>query len=129
MTEPPPPADDLPPPEPAAPEPRKDFDPRRRSVFPPSAQPSNEPIGFIQVVGLALLGILAFIVMLFVLTALVAATNPITGAVIAVVAIAALFAIRKRAGPSRVLGAFTIGAGIALVVFGGCMVLVFSMKR
>lgn len=122
MTEnPPPPPEDAPPRQP-------DFDPRRRSMFPPKEPLPAEPLGFAGVLGLALLGLFSFLLTIGVIASTIASSQPIAGAVIVLVAIIALFVIRKRSGPSRPLGAVIVGVGVAIAVFGGCMLILATMK-
>ena len=42
--------------------------------------------------------------------------------------VAVLFVIRKRTGPSPLLGAVVVGATAALVIFGGCMLILMNAK-
>lgn len=103
--------------------------PPRRSVFPPAEPRPDTTTGFAEVVGRAVLGIVTFVIAVVGYTMLMSATEqPAVGAIAAVVVVAALFAIRKRSGPSPLLGAVTVGASVALVVFGGCTLLIYSLK-
>ena len=117
-----------PPPPGEAPPPRRDFDPRRRSPFPPKEPLPAEPLGCAGVLGLAVLGLFSFLLTIGVIASTIASSQPVVGAVIVIVAIVALFVIRKRAGPSRPLGAVIVGVGVAIAVFGGCMLILATMK-
>jgi hypothetical protein len=129
MTEnPPPPADETPSP------PKPDFDPRRPMFQ--SAQSPREPAGCGAIIGRVLLGSVSFVISIVVFVMIMAALEPATGASaggalmigIDVALVAILFAIRKRTGPSPLLGAVVVGATVALVVFGGCMLILMNGK-
>ena len=125
MTEnpPPPPRD-----EPSPPPPRTDFDPWRPTSRP--GQSSDEPAGCAAIIGRALLGTVSFVIAIVVFMSLTATVSdqPWIGVVIAGALVAGLFVVRKRSGPSPLLGAVVVGVTVAFVVFGGCMLLLSSFK-
>jgi len=125
MTEHPPP----PPPEEPAPPPRNEFDPRRRPFGAPQPS-SDEPAGCAAVIGRVLLGVVSFVISMIVFMSIVATASdkPLIGVVIAGALVAGMFVIRKRSGPSPLLGAAVVGVTVAFVVFGGCMLLLSSFK-
>jgi len=125
VTENPPP----PPAEEPAPPPRTDFDPRRRTFGAPQ-QPSDEPAGCAAVIGRVLLGTVSFVISMIVFMSIVATASeqPLIGVVIAGALVAGMFVIRKRSGPSPLLGAAVVGVTVAFVVFGGCILLLSSFK-
>ena len=124
MTENPPP----PPPDEPSPPPRTEFDPWRPTVRP--GQPSDEPAGCAAIIGRTLLGIVSFVISIVVFISLAASASdqPLIGVVIAGALVAGLFVVRKRSGPSPLLGAVVVGVTAAFVVFGGCMLLLSSFK-
>src|SRR5690349_609531 len=101
-----------PPPPPNQPEPptRSDFDPRR-PMFRPAQPPSDEPAGCAAVIGRVLLGTVSFVISIVVFISIVAtaSSQPWIGVVIAGALVAGLFVIRKRSGPSPLLGAVVVG--------------------
>ena len=97
-------------------------------MFPPKPALPAEPLGCAGVLGLALLGMMSFLMTIGVIASTIASSQPVVGAVIVLVAVIALFVIRKRTGPSRPLGAVIVGVGVAIVVFGGCMLILATMK-
>jgi hypothetical protein len=125
MTETPPP----PPPDEPSPPPPSSFDPRR-PMFRPAQPPSDEPAGCGAIVGRILLGTVSFVISIVVFMSIVAtaSSQPWIGVAIAAALVAGLFVIRKRAGPSPLLGAVVVGVTVAFVVFGGCMLLLSSFK-
>ena len=124
MTENPPP----PPDEPVPPS-RHELDPRRRA-FGMRPQSSDEPAGCAVVIGRVLLGTVSFVIsiVVFISIAATASEQPWIGVVIAGALVAGMFVIRKRSGPSPLLGAAVVGVTVAFVVFGGCMLLLSSFK-
>jgi hypothetical protein len=93
-----------------------------------------EPVGCGALIGRVLLGIVSFVMSIVVFIMIMAAIEPDTGAskggalmiAIDVVLVAVLFVIRRRTGPSPLLGAVVVGATVALVVFGGCMLILMN---
>jgi len=118
-----------PPPDEPAPPPPSDFDPRR-PMFRQAQPPSDEPAGCGAVIGRVLLGSVSFVISMVVFVSIVAtaSSQPWIGVVIAGALVAGLFVIRKRSGPSPLLGAVVVGVTVAFVVFGGCMLLLSSFK-
>ena len=118
-----------PPPDEPEPRPRSEFDPRR-PMFRPSEPPSDEPAGCGAVIGRVLLGTVSFVISMVVFMSIVAtaSSQPWISVVIAGALVAGLFVIRKRSGPSPLLGAVVVGVTVAFVVFGGCMLLLSSFK-
>jgi len=117
-----------PPPPEEGPSPDSRFDPRRRSMFPPSTPRANEPVGCAGRVALILLGIVSFVLSLGIMVSVLATGQPAIGVGVAAAALIALFVIRRRSGPSPVLGAVTVGVAVAAVVFGGCMLILLTTK-
>ena len=97
-------------------------------MFPPKDPLPAEPLGCGGVLGLALLGLVSFLMTVGVIASTIASSQPVVDIVIILVAIVALVVIRKRVGPSRPLGAVMVGVGVAIVVFGGCMLILATMK-
>jgi len=134
-TPPPPPDDPLPPPGDPPPRARPEFDPRR-AMFRQVQPSSDEPAGCGAIIGRVLLGIVSFVLAIVVFTMVMASLEPAIGAskggavmlAIDVALVAVLFVIRKRTGPSPLLGAVVVGATVALVVFGGCMLILMNGK-
>ena len=126
MTENPPP----PPPPPEGERSSSDdrFDPRRPSIFPPSRSGPSEPTGCAASIGLVLLGFLSFVLAIGVFATVLATGQPAIGLGVAVATLVALFVIRKKSGPSPVLGAVIAGVSVAVVVFGGCMLILLTTK-
>jgi len=132
MTEHPPPPDEPSSAEPSPP--RPDFDPRRAAFRSPPA--SAEPAGCGAIIGRVLLGIVSFVLAIVVFIMVMAALEPVMGGsngsvatiAIDVALVAVLFVIRKRTGPSPLLGAVVVGATVALVMFGGCMLILMGGK-
>jgi hypothetical protein len=103
--------DDLPPIDPEGP-PRAEFSP-------PAESGGNR---FLAAAGRGCLGTVAFIVALLVFgTAVVA--NQALGLALSIVLVFALFAKRKRSGPSPMLGAVAVGVTIAMILAGSCAIL------
>lgn len=124
MTDPPPPPPDEPPPQ------RKtEFDPRR-PMFRPVQPSADETAGCGAVIGRVLLGTVSFVIsiVVFISLATSASDQPWIGVAIAAALVAGLFFLRKRSGPSPLLGAVVVGVTAAFVVFGGCMLLLSSFK-
>jgi hypothetical protein len=120
---------DNPPPPPEEPSPvRRDFDPRR-SIFPPREPAADQvPPGCAQTIGRVVLGFVSFLLAIAVFTTILAAEHPVIGVGIGALMVAGLFTIRQRSGPSPLLGAVIVGVSVAFVVFGGCLLLIFSFK-
>ena len=103
-------------------------------MFQPTEPPAAEPAGCGAVIGRVLLGTVSFVLSIVVFTTILAAMDPGDGVsskgaammTIDVALVAALFVIRKRRGPSPLLGAVVVGASVALVVFGGCMMILMN---
>ena len=124
MTENPPP----PPPEEEHPPAAAHFDPRRRSMFPPSSQPAAEPVGWAGRMALILLGVVSFVMAITIFVSTLASGQPVIGLGVSLAVFVALFVIRKRSGRSPALGAVVAGVGVAVAVFGGCMLILLSAK-
>jgi len=98
--------------------------------------PSDEPAGCGAVIGRVLLGIVSFVLAIVVFIMIVAALEPSIGTsggglvaiAIDVALVAVLFVVRKRTGPSPLLGAVVVGATVALIMFGGCMLILMGGK-
>jgi len=81
---------------------------------------------FIESAGRGCLGIISFslAVMLF---GTIAVANQILGLAVSILVIAGMFVLRKRSGPSTMLGAVAVGASIALVLVGACAVVMLGL--
>lgn len=81
---------------------------------------------FIESAGRGCLGIVSFsvAVMLF---GTIAVANQILGLAVSILVIAGMFVLRKRSGPSTMLGAVAVGASIALVLVGACAVVMLGL--
>ena len=105
-------------------------------MFRSQQPPSDEPAGCGAVIGRVLLGIVSFVLAIVVFIMIMAALEPAIGSAgggavmiaIDVGLVAVLFVIRKRTGPSPLLGAVVVGATVALVMFGGCMLILMNGK-
>jgi hypothetical protein len=53
--------------------------------------------------------------------------NQVLGLALSILVIAGLFVVRKRSGPSTMLGAVAVGASIALVLAGACAIVMLSL--
>ena len=111
-------SDDLPPidPDPPPPPPPTDLSPLR-----------TEPAGttFIESAGRGCLGTVSFIIAIFIFGT-ISAANQVAGLIASILAFAGMLALRKRSGPSTILGAVAIGAAIALVLTGGCAIVIMN---
>ena len=112
-------SDDLPPidPEPPPlPAPTTDLSPLR-----------TEAAGttFIESAGRGCLGTVSFIIAIFIFGT-ISAANQVAGLIASILAFAGMLALRKRSGPSTILGAVAIGAAIALVLTGGCAIVIMN---
>jgi len=72
-------------------------------------------------------GVLAFFAGIVLFVALVA-SGRVFGLGMGLTIVIALFEARRRSGPSNVLGAVAVGAAIALVVVGGCVILLSNSR-
>ena len=114
--------DDVPPVDPEAPPPQPlpqpptDLSPLR-----------TEPAGttFIESAGRGCLGTVSFIIAIFIFGT-ISAANQVAGLIASILAFAGMLALRKRSGPSTILGAVAIGAAIALVLTGGCAIVIMN---
>ena len=94
---------------------------------PPSPARDAPPgVKLAEVAARGCLGIVTFALAIVFFVILTASLNPLLGFVISTAAVGALFVIRKRSGPSPMLGAVAIGASIALLVYGTCTLIVFN---
>jgi hypothetical protein len=114
--------DDLPPIEP---EPL----PQPPASPPPELSPlQTEPTAgtrFIESAGRGCLGTVSFI-MAILIFGTISAANQIAGLIASILAIAGMVVVRKRSGPSTILGAVAVGAAIALVLTGGCAIVIMN---
>ena len=93
-----------------------------------SFSPLKEPTGgtqFIESAGRGCLGTVSFILAILIFGT-ISAANQIAGLIASILAIAGMVALRKRSGPSTILGAVAIGAAIALVLTGGCAIVIMN---
>jgi len=116
-------SDDLPPPEP-------DQQPTSSPPPPPPLSPlRTEPdrgTRFIEAAGRGCLGIVSFSVAVMIFGTIVIA-NQILGLALSILVIAGMFALRKRSGPSTMLGAVAVGASIALILAGACAIIMLNL--
>jgi hypothetical protein len=117
--------DDLPPIEPDQPLPPAPPSP------PPALSPlKTEPDGgtrFIESAGRGCLGIVSFSIAVMIFGT-ISAANQILGLVLSILAVAGMVVLRKRSGPSTILGAVAVGAAIAFVLTGACAILFLNFK-
>jgi len=114
--------DDVPPVDPEAPPPQ-----------PPPPPPTDlsplrtEAAGttFIESAGRGCLGTVSFIIAILIFGT-ISAANQVAGLIASILAFAGMLALRKRSGPSTILGAVAIGAAIALVLTGGCAIVIMN---
>ena len=105
----PPPTPDLPPPE-----------------LSPLKTQGDRGSRFIESAGRGCLGFASFSVAVMLFGTIVVA-NQILGLALSGLAIVGAFALRKRSGPSTMLGAVAVGAAVALVLAGGCAILMLGL--
>ena len=120
--------DDLPPIEPP---PDPSPDPLPPDPPPPELSPlrTDAPPGttFIESAGRGCLGVVSFVLAIGIFGTISAANQPL-GLVASILAIAGMVVLRKRSGPSTILGAVAVGAAIALVLTGACAILFLNFK-
>ena len=105
-------------------------------MFQPARAATDEPAGCGAIIGRVLLGSVSFVISIVVFVMIMAAMEPAIGAsksgavmiAVDVALVAVLFIIRRRTGPSPLLGAVVVGATVALVIFGGCMLILMNGK-
>ena len=87
----------------------------------------TEPAGttFIESAGRGCLGTVSFIIAISIFGT-ISAANQVAGLIASILAFAGMLALRKRSGPSTILGAVAIGAAIALVLTGGCAIVIMN---
>lgn len=81
---------------------------------------------FIESAGRGCLGVVSFSFAVSLFGTIVVA-NQILGLALSAIAIVGAFALRKRSGPSTMLGAVAVGAAVALVLAGGCAILMLGL--
>jgi hypothetical protein len=114
--------DDLPPLEPD-PEPTSSPPPPPLS---PLRTESDRGTKFIEAAGRGCLGTVSFSVAVMIFGTIVIA-NQILGLALSILVIAGMFALRKRSGPSTMLGAVAVGASIALILAGACAIIMLNL--
>jgi hypothetical protein len=117
-----------PPPPDEGPSTERPFDPRRSSIFPPAPRADSDAPGCAGRAALILLGAVSFVIAIGVFVSLLASGQPIIGFGVSLAVLIALFVIRKKSGPSPALGAVLVGVSIAVVLFGGCMLILANTK-
>ena len=87
----------------------------------------TEPAGttFMESAGRGCLGTVSFIIAIFIFGT-ISAANQVAGLIASILAFAGMLALRKRSGPSTILGAVAVGAAIALVLTGGCAIVIMN---
>ena len=87
----------------------------------------TEPAGttFIESAGRGCLGTVSFIIAIFIFGT-ISAANQVAGLIASILAFAGMLALRKRSWPSTILGAVAVGAAIALVLTGGCAIVIMN---
>jgi len=120
--------DDLPPseadPPPPPPPPPQDAPPAELSPLPTDAPPGTT---FIESAGRGCLGMVSFILAIGIFGTISAANQPL-GLAASILAIIGMVVLRKRSGPSTILGAMAVGAAIALVLTGTCAIIFLNFK-
>jgi hypothetical protein len=98
------------------------------STSPPT--PQLEPAGsrFVESAARGCLGVVSFLLTLVLFGILAGIRQPAVGFVLVLLAVVALFTARRRSGPSPMLGAVAVGAAIALVISGACMLILLSSR-
>jgi len=100
---------------------------------PPPAGPEFSPLQteptagtrFIESAGRGCLGTVSFMLAAGIFGTISAAA-PIVGLILSILAIVGAVMLRKRSGPSTILGAVAIGAAIALVLTGSCAIVILN---
>jgi hypothetical protein len=112
-------------PEPPPPPP----DPTPPDPLPPELSPlQTEPTAgtrFIESAGRGCLGTVSFIIAIMIFGT-ISAAKPIAGLTASLLAIAGMVVLRKRSGPSTILGAVAVGAAVALVLTGACAIVILN---
>jgi hypothetical protein len=95
----------------------------------PPLSPVRDSTGtrFAEAAGRGLLGTVSFVLSAFVF-GVVSLQNQVLGLALSIIVVFALFAARKRSGPSPLLGAVAVGAAIAMVLVGSCTLIVLSSR-
>ena len=96
---------------------------------PPELSPlQTEPTAgskFIESAGRGCLGTVSFIIAIMIFGT-ISAANQIAGLTLSLLAIAGMVVLRKRSGPSTILGAVAVGAAVALVLTGACAIVILN---
>ena len=96
---------------------------------PPELSPlQTEPTAgtrFIESAGRGCLGTVSFIIAIMIFGT-ISAAKPIAGLTASLLAIAGMVVLRKRSGPSTILGAVAVGAAVALVLTGACAIVILN---
>lgn len=111
-----------PPVEPELPPPERESE---SELSPLKTQP-DRGTKFIESAGRGCLGVVSFSIAVMLFGTIVVA-NQLLGLALSGLAIVGAFALRKRSGPSTMLGAVAVGAAVALVLAGGCAILMLSL--
>jgi hypothetical protein len=80
---------------------------------------------FIESAGRGCLGTVSFIVAILIFGT-ISAANQIAGLTLSLLAIAGMVVLRKRSGPSTILGAVAVGAAVAFVLTGACAIVILN---
>lgn len=82
---------------------------------------------FIESAGRGCLGMVSFIIAIVIFGTISAANQPL-GLAASILAIIGMIVLRKRSGPSTILGAVAVGAAVALVLTGTCAIIFLNFK-
>jgi hypothetical protein len=115
-----------------------DLSPREPELPPGAGFPEREPqpltpvrdsagTRFAEAAGRGLLGTVSFVLSAFIF-GVVSLQNQVIGLALSIIVVVALFAARKRSGPSPLLGAVAVGAAIAMGLVGSCNLIVLSSR-
>jgi hypothetical protein len=106
-------------------------EPPPQPVSPPPDDftPLSESSGsrFVEAAGRGCLGTVTFVLALALFGTAVVAKPPI-GLVFSILVVVGLFAVRRRSGPSPMLGAVAVGATIAMILAGACAIVMMSYR-
>ena len=116
--------DDLPPIEPEPVPPPPDPPPPELSPLRTDSTPGTP---FIESAGRGCLGMVSFILAIGIFGTISAANQPL-GLAASILAIIGMVVLRKRSGPSTLLGAVAVGAAVALVLTGTCAIIFLNFK-
>jgi len=90
--------------------------------------PMNESRGSraMERAGRGCLGLVSFLLAAGIFMVIISANQPV-GLLVSIAIVVGLIAFRSRSGPSPMLGAVVVGAGIALLITGTCTLIVMNL--